>query len=130
MPTTAIRSAVLTRSDAVLRILEVLDAEEASPVERLLLEGMAYMAQQPGYDNKDCRVLRAFDSDDWRLDLHESMAYLQQMDRVMHSAGSYSLTIQGQDRLRAIDTPPGLDCSKEETEIQSLAQFVREGLGF
>lgn len=127
MSMTATYSGVLTRSDAVLRILEVLDSQ-STPVERLLLEGMAYMTQQSGYDNKDCRVLRAFDGDDWRLGLHESIAYLQQMDRVKHSAGHYALTDLGEDRLSAIDPPPELDASNEEDVIRSLAQFVREGL--
>lgn len=125
---TAAYSGVLTRSDAVLRILEVLDAEESGPVERLLLEGMAYMTQQSGYDSKHCRVLRAFDGDDWRSGLYKSIAYLQQMDRVKHSAGHYALTDLGEERLGEIDTPPELDADNEETVIRSLAQFVREGL--
>lgn len=129
MTMTAVRTEALTRSDAVLRILEVLDTARPGPVERLVLEGMAYMAQQPDYERKDCRVLRAFDSDEWRPDLHDSMAYLQQMGRVQHHAGSYSLTARGQERLQAIDDPPGLDRQNEVEELQTLAHYVRTGLG-
>ena len=128
MSMTATYHGVLTRSDAVLRILQVLDAKESAPVERLLLEGMAYMTQQSGYDDKNCRVLRAFDDDASRLGLHESIAYLQQMDRVKHAAGCYVLTDLGGQRLEAIDLPPELDTDNEETVIRSLAQFVRRGL--
>lgn len=126
------RSAVvglLTRSDAVLRILDVLDSSGSPSAPRLLLEGMAYMAQQPGYDTQPCRVLRAFDGDDWRLGLHGSLAYLLQMDRASHVSGRWSLSDLGRQRLAEIETPAGLDQRQEAEDILRLARFVREGLG-
>ena len=129
MAATATATVNLSRSDAILRILEVLESADAPPVQRLLLEGMAFVAQQPTFDEKQCRVLRSFDSEEWLLDFHESLAYLQQMGRIKRTAGEYFLTRRGHEQLENLDESPRLDLQHESQQIQDLAQRVRSGLG-
>ena len=119
---------MLGRADAILRVVEVVTSSGRTPVRRLLVEGVAYMAQQPSYAGERSRVLRAFDSQGWMLDLHESLAYLQQMNRVERIEGLYTLTQDGKDRLQTINTAPGLDLEHEAQQIENIARTVRAGL--
>lgn len=120
--------ASLARSDAILRLLEAITASTEAPVQRLLLEGIAYMAQQPPYAESNCRVLRAFNSEEWLLDFHESLAYLQQMGRVKRVDGRYTLASKGEKRLAEINDVSGVDLNDEASKIVGIANKVRIGL--
>lgn len=75
-------------------------------------------------------MLRAFDSEQWLLDFHESLAYLQQMDRVERIDGKYTLTQQGRERIEEInDRIPGSNVDYEAQQILRMAKRVRVGLG-
>ena len=87
------------------------------------------MAMQPSYNQERCRVLRAFDSEEWLLDFHESLAYLQQMGRIERINGYYTLTPEGRERLQAIGDLPESDLQYEARQIRNIAQEVRSGLG-
>ena len=119
---------VLARSDAILRTLDAISSKNSSCVERLILEGIAYIAQQDPYRQAECRVLRAFDSQDRLLDFHESLAYLQEMGRVELIGGQYALTSSGQNRLDTIG-PPSTRTKEDETDrIHKISETVRTGL--
>ena len=87
------------------------------------------MAQQPSYSSADCRVLRAFDSEEWLLDFHESLAYLRQMGRIERTNGHYTLTTAGENRLHGIGDLPESGLEYEAQQIRRIAQEVRTGLG-
>ena len=87
------------------------------------------MAQQPSYSAAECRVLRAFDSEEWLLNFHESLAYLRQMGRIERINGYYTLTPEGKERLRAIGDLPESGLENEALQIRNIAQEVRTGLG-
>lgn len=74
-------------------------------------------------------MLGAFGSNEWLLDFHESLAYLQQMDRVERIKGRYVLTQRGRDRLQAINEPLGSHLEHEARQIRDIAKEVRVGLG-
>ena len=101
----------------------------SNSVERLILEGIAYIATQPPYSEADCRVLRAFHSEDWLLNFHESLAYLQEMGRVELIAGKYALTQAGKDRLCSIAAPPELNVQSETQQIYTISEDVSKRLG-
>ena len=130
MTKTATDFGALARSDAILRILDAISNTNSNSEERLVLEGIAYIAQQPSLRDKKCRVLRAFDSKEWLLDFHESLAYLQEMRRVELTGGRYALTAAGRRHLQtAIGEPPGRNLREETEQIQKISDTVRVALG-
>lgn len=129
MSTAVVPRSRLSRSDAILCLLDAVTSPDSSPVQRLLLEGIVCMAQQPSYAEKECRVLRAFDSEEWLLDFHESLAYLQQMGRIRRVHGKYELASEGKEHLATINHEAGLDLDQEASEINCIADKVRTGFG-
>lgn len=129
-PSALASSDSLTMSDGILLILDALETDEPSrSAERTLLEGMASIARLPHLDASSCPILAAFKRDDWLLYMHESLAYLQQMDRIEQATDGFELTVFGRQRL---DT--GLarwrdDPSVDYDQVRRLAERVREGLG-
>ena len=73
-------------------------------------------------------MLRAFDSQEWLLDFHKSLAYLQQMDRVERVNGRYTMTVEGRRRLEEINDAPELGIAYEAQQIRDMAERVRTGL--
>ena len=131
MTITAAPPVPLTRPQAVLRIMDAL-RQDNSPPRRLLLEGIAYLAQRPEYDDSDCRViaaLRTEASQDWLLELHESLAYLQSINQISWAEGRYSLTPQGERCVDPLRHAPGVDEELEIKRIRGLADIVRTGFG-
>ena len=119
---------MLGRPDAILRVLDVVTSSGRVPVERLLIEGIACIAQQAHYAGEGSRALRAFDSHEWLLDFHESLAYLRKMYRVERVNGLYTLAPDGTDRLRTLNAAPGQDLEHEAQQIQGIARSARAGL--
>ena len=125
----------LNRSDAILRILEVWD----EPEERLILEGLAYLATTKPWVDVDCRILRTFDkgrSGNWLLDTQESIAYLQEMGWVEIIRGLYALTEAGRTRLNDLERvySPHLPdypfmLTQEAERIKAMKEIVHERLG-
>ena len=62
------------------------------------------------------------------VDLHESLAYLQQMGCVERVEGLYTLAEDGRERLQMINAAPGLDLGHEAQQIESIGRTVRAGL--
>lgn len=116
----------LAQPDAVLRVLEALQQGQIPAPHRILLEGFAFLANQPEFRQKNCRVFRAFNKEQWQLELHESLNYLEQARRVRRDKGKYSLTPAGAARLDPILASG--PAQKELLEIQHLAQRVIVGL--
>lgn len=121
----------LARSDAILRILDAISSTNSNSEERLVLEGIAYIAQQPSHRDKKCRVLRAFDAFDseWLLDFHESLAYLQETRRVELTGGRYALTEAGKRHHETIGQPLERSLQEENEHIQNISHTVRVALG-
>ena len=131
MSTTTAPPATLTRPQAVLRILDALQPD-SSPPRRLLLEGIAYLAQRPDYDKSDCRVIAALRTDasqDWLLGLHESLVHLQAMKQIRRTEGRYTLTQSGKECVDPLRKAPGVDEELEVKRIRALADRVRAGFG-
>lgn len=129
MTTTTEAVLPLSRSDAILRVMQILCLSESRAVERILLEGIVFMAQRPTYAERRCRVLQAFNSENWLLDFHESLAYLQQMGQVQKTAGEYHLTELGSEQLSTLAELSDIDMGNESKQIHQLASRVRVGLG-
>lgn len=121
---------VLSQPDAVLRVLDTL-REANAPAQRLLLEGIAYLARKPEHRDGGCRVLNAFDShesQDWLLSLHESLVCLEDVDQIRRYEGEYSLTRRGRERASELKTSEQDLADHESRKIQNLAKQVRETL--
>ncbi|WP_419914646.1 hypothetical protein [Candidatus Poriferisodalis sp.] len=116
----------LAQPDAVLRVLEALQQGHIPAPHRILLEGFAFLASQLEFRQKNCRVFKAFNKEQWQLELHESLNYLEQARQVKRDKGKYSLTPLGTARLDPILA--GGPTQKELREIQHLAQRVIVGL--
>lgn len=131
MTITAAPPAPLTRPQAVLRIMDAL-RQDSSPPRRLLLEGIAYLAQRPEYDESDCRVIAALRTDasqDWLLELHESLAYLQSINQISWAEGRFRLTPRGEECVDPLRKARGVDEELEVKRIRDLAGIVRTGFG-
>lgn len=121
----------ITRAQAVLCVLDALEPD-GPPPRRLLLEGIAYLAQRPDYDKSDCRVIAALRTDasqDWLLELHESLVHLQAMKQIRRTEGRYTLTQSGKDCVGSLRNTPGVDEELETERIRALAARVRSGFG-
>ena len=129
MTETVTYNGALTRSDAILRILEALSSTNSRSEERLILEGIAYIAQQPSHREIKCRVLRAFDSEGWLLDFHESLAYLQETRRVELTGGRYALTEAGRRDVAGIGEPAEWNLQAETEQIRKISDMVRVAFG-
>lgn len=124
-------TAPLTRPQAVLRILDALQPD-SSPPRRLLLEGIAYLAQKSRDDKSDCRVIAALRTDasqDWLLELHESLVHLQATNQIRRTEGRYTLTPIGKESVDPLRTAQGVDAEREVKRIRALANRVRTGFG-
>lgn len=119
-----------TMSDGILLILDALESDQQPrAAQRTLLEGLASIARLPHMRSSTCPALATFKKDDWLVCLHESLAYLQQMDRIEQTSDGFELTHFGRERLRgdlaAWSPGQGVDYSN----VRHLASRVREGLG-
>ena len=125
----ATQNGALTRSDAILRILGALSPTNSNSGERFILEGIAYIAQQPSYKDRKCRVIRALGSEEWMLDFHESLSYLQEIRRVELTGGRYALTEAGEKHLETLGEPHERTLEEETAQIRIMSDTVRIALG-
>ena len=119
--------APITRSQAVVRVIDALGQDYAPP-QRLLLEDIAYLARKPESQNDDCRVMAAFmvdNSQDWMLELHESLVHLQARGHVRRTDGRYTLTQRGKDCAESLRQHPSVDGAAAIKRIRVLAARVR-----
>lgn len=137
---------VLPRSMSILAILRIINNHENNRTVTLWrhLQGIAYIAHQPEFKQRDCRLFKSFadpaddnrsngpDRRTWLLDFAESYGYLRQMgyiDRLVH-VGHWFLTRAGAEALdNHIERNGVLPVQADEVEtVLAASERVRVGL--
>lgn len=120
-----------SRSDAVLRIIDVLESQGVR-TSQPLLEGIAYLAKRPDYQQLNCRAITALQVDEscqnWALELRTALLSLSDSESVRVADGCYSLTRQGKQRAAELRTADSESFRDEDAYITVMMMQVREVL--